>query len=191
MMWIFSYCVDVRIRRYEDVRLVVAKLAWKAVWTHAFTHRSLYTHTYTHAFRHRSLYTQTLLHTDTFTHRSLYAQTLLHTEAFAPRSLYTQTLLHTDTLPHKRFYKQTLLHTNAFHTNVFTQKLLHLSTHTRFFKHRSIYTHTHTHTHTHLLRRLVELWCETQRLAKTPTTKKHGEMTLYNIYIYIYVCVCV
>ena len=193
MMWIFSYCVDVRIRRYEDVRLVVAKLAWKAVWTHAFTHRSLYTHTYTHAFRHRSLYTQTLLHTDTFTHRSLYAQTLLHTEAFAPRSLYTQTLLHTDTLPHKRFYKQTLLHTNAFHTNVFTQKLLHLSTHTRFFKHRSIYTHTHPHTHPHT-HALAQTPCRIVMWNATACKNTNNQKTRWDDpvqYIYIYMCVCV
>ena len=187
MMWIFSCCVDVRIRRYEDVRLVVAKLAWKAVWTHAFTHRSLYTNTYTHAFRHRSLYTLTFLHTDTFTHRSLYAQTLLHTEAFAPRSLYTQTLLHTDTLPHRRFYKQTLLHTNALHTNVFTQKLLHLSTHTRFFKHRSIYTHTRTCSDA-----LSNCDVERNGLHKhqQPKNTVRWPCTI-NKYIYIYICVFV
>ena len=151
--------------------------------TRFYTQKPLHTHTHTlldtEASTHKRFYTQTLLHTEVFTHRLFYTQKLLHPEASTHRRFYTQTPFHTNAFTNRRFYTQTLFTQTYLHRNFYTSPRTHAFSSTEAF------THTHTHTHTHLLRRLVELWCETQRLAKTPTTKKHGEMTLYNIYIYV------
>ena len=99
--------------------------------------------------------TQTLLHTDA--DRRFYIQTLLRRTVFTHRRLYI----------HRRLYTQKFFHTHTFlRTNAFTHRHL---------------LRTHTHTCSDVLSN-CDVECNGR--AKTPTTKKHDEMTL-GIYIYM------
>ena len=170
IMWICSLCVDVKIRRCEDVRVFVARdrqgvlyrrllKMWKIktyryadrlsntetrreTCLHIYTHR----HTQTHTFTHSSFYTQKLLHTEACTHKNFYTQKLLHTKTFIHRSFYTQTLLHTEAFTHRSFCTQKLLYIEAFtHKSFYAQKVFPI--HSDTFTHRRFYIHTDAFTH--------------------------------------------
>ena len=170
IMWICSLCVDVKIRRCEDVRVFVARdrqgvlyrrllKMWKIktyryadrlsntetrreTCLHIYTHR----HTQTHTFTHSSFYTQKLLHTEACTHKNFYTQKLLHTKTFIHRSFYTQTLLHTEAFTHRSFCTQKLLYIEAFtHKSFYAQKIFPI--HSDTFTHRRFYIHTDAFTH--------------------------------------------
>ena len=178
IMWVCSLCVDVKIRRCEDVRVLVARdrqgMLHRRCELYIYIYYLINKHgdmlidsqTQTHAENRRETCLH-IYHTDThrhkFTHRNFYTQKfytqkrlhteVLHTETFTHRSLYAWT--------HKWFHTQKFLHADVFTHNFFyTHRFLRTETftHRHFytqtllrtdaFDHSNFYTQKHSHTET-------------------------------------------
>ena len=154
IMWVCSLCVDVKIRRCEDVRVLVARdrqgmlhrrcelyiyylinkhgdmLIDSQTQTHAENRRETCLHIY-----------HTDTHTNPHTHTQIYTQKLLHTEV-----LHTKTFTHRS-FTHRNFYTQKPVRLNTqmiSHTEVFTRRRFYTQF---FYTHRFLRTETFTHRH--------------------------------------------
>ena len=164
-MWISSVCVDVQVKRFEDVKVkaLLARdrqgmlyrrrekskhtdmLIGAGRLSNTDTHREACLHTCTQRYKHT--HTQTYTNTHSL-HTHTHTQKLLHTETFTP-----QAFTHGCSFLHGSCCTQKPLHadTQVFkHTTLYTQALAHTYSFTMFytnaFAHKHLYTQALLHT---------------------------------------------